>query len=317
MSSTIKGKCDKIAVLLLIVTQSFLHEACLLFSSSPPLIMRKIPLVCQLIVLIITYKLLFIALCCFQGNKNSTQTLLAEQQLPGQRHEHGLGYTQKTADIITQEHPLIMKPISLLREAHFQQHAFQSFFQNNVKNTTGESSFQVSQETIPQRNSLSFFCLFVLLWFDIILFLALFSLTALNTSPFVYSLHSSRFSDPSNLTHSLRLVAATPPSHTPPHTPMQPRPYRRVSRDAASGPHMSHKADASDQTFKAREQQEEGCSELCALHLQYLPNCPAAASLLLTCSPTLSETMTPAYHSSQCDTFMIYPYKPIQYCVRS
>lgn len=59
---------------------------------------------------------LFIALHCFQGNGNSTQTLLTQQHLPEQKYEHCLECTQKIADIKIKD-PLIMKNISLVREA--------------------------------------------------------------------------------------------------------------------------------------------------------------------------------------------------------
>lgn len=69
-------------------------------------------------VLITIDKLLFVAFCCFLGNGNSAQTLLAQQHLPWQKHEHDLGYTHKHTDIKTREDPLMMNPISLLRKAY-------------------------------------------------------------------------------------------------------------------------------------------------------------------------------------------------------
>lgn len=46
------------------------------------------------------------------------QIILTQQQhLPEKKYEHCLKYTEKIADIKIREDPLIMKPISLLREA--------------------------------------------------------------------------------------------------------------------------------------------------------------------------------------------------------
>lgn len=215
--------------------------------------------------------LLFIALHCFKGNGNSTQTLLTQQHLPEQKYEHCLECTQKIADIKIREDPLIMKNISLVREAQSQKHTFYCFIQNNVKNTRDESSKSLRRKFLSTTH---LWFLFLVLSF-LILYFILSPILSYSIKYFslltASNLHTFLIHQISHTQHKTHNCPSPLPVSTHTHTFLHIPILRSLTAEPFGMEHQDHTGTSEQMPLTSGIQNRkvagaQSCSQLLALH---------------------------------------------------